>query len=289
MLLKYKFYDTNIYGNCNEEYDICGDEYKIFLNTCFKYSKYFSMTVKTSPCQPYDTKQLEEFEEYRILPDEDFFESTGVYSSPYFEIRYYELCPKLFTLITKVTDSLFKWIDGKGYSNPEDPIFFREDGSVFFRSVIHEGYCELCVREGEDVLGVVDDNRWFLSKSLINGFALSCDNGHRLICKDWFYTYPNQTSVSSYVTEYCFNNRYIGAKRVPFTSETSIRELLEKAEKVDYYVIDTVKNNYNGKLYGPYSKEKYEAQLTVLEVDSMGEWINTLLRPDGLSDSYEQF
>lgn len=284
--MNYKFYDTNIYGDCNEEYDICKDEYRDFLSVCFKYSAFFTIRVWH---KAKESDVLMTLEKYRVPVDDRFLEYYGVYDGAHNEIRCYKLCPEIYELISGLYDSLFSWQLGQVDTDFEDPAFFREDGSVFFYSVIHEGHCQLSVKDGEDVANVVNNKYWYLSKPLINEFALSCDNGHRLICKDWFYTYSNQASVSSYVTDYCVNDRYIGAKRIPYTSECDAAELLAKAGNTEYYIIDTVENEYNGKLYGPYTKEKYEDQLTKLETGPMGEWVSAISRPDGLFDRFEQF
>ena len=45
---------------------------------------------------------------------------------------------------------------GQGHKNPEDPIFYRADGSKFFLSVIHEGELELYVNDSEDISAILD-------------------------------------------------------------------------------------------------------------------------------------
>ncbi|MBE6625537.1 MAG: hypothetical protein E7622_07885 [Ruminococcaceae bacterium] len=60
----------------------------------------------------------------------------------------------------KITDSIFKWIDGWGFKNPEDPCFYRDDGSAFFTSVIHEGVVKLTPRENEDVSKIISNPLW---------------------------------------------------------------------------------------------------------------------------------
>jgi len=70
------------------------------------------------------------------------------------------MCPELCELLLKITDSIFKWIDGWGFKNPEDPCFYRDDGSAFFTSVIHEGVVKLTPRENEDVSKIISNPLW---------------------------------------------------------------------------------------------------------------------------------
>ncbi len=41
----YTYYDTNIFGDCNEEYDIQGEKYVELLKLCFKFSATFSFMI----------------------------------------------------------------------------------------------------------------------------------------------------------------------------------------------------------------------------------------------------
>ena len=47
-----------------------------------------------------------------------------------------------------------------GFNNPENPVFYRENGSIFFSSLIHEGEITLTVNDGEDVSKITMINGW---------------------------------------------------------------------------------------------------------------------------------
>ena len=73
--------------------------------------------------------------------------------------NYYRVCDKLCDILLKTTNHIFSWLNGWGYENPEDPTFYREDGSLFFTSTIHEGECTLFVRD-EDVSEILANKLW---------------------------------------------------------------------------------------------------------------------------------
>ena len=93
--------------------------------------------------------------EEKLKPYEIDFISTAktYYDGAY--VKCYVVCDDLFNEMLEISDSLFKWIYGWGYTNPEDPTFYRDDDSVFFLSVIHDGECYLMPRVNEDVTAVV--------------------------------------------------------------------------------------------------------------------------------------
>ena len=69
----------------------------------------------------------------------------------------------MLRIILRISDNLFGYIDGWGYTNPEDPTFYRSDGSVFLKSEIHEGEVWLMPRNNEDVSQIVADSNWIKS------------------------------------------------------------------------------------------------------------------------------
>ena len=72
---------------------------------------------------------------------------------------------------TRMNDSIFKWMYGK-VKKPEDIAFYREDGSVFLSSVIHEGEDSLFPREGEDISAILDLDNWYLVDDAKRWFKL---------------------------------------------------------------------------------------------------------------------
>lgn len=142
-------YDLQTY----EDYDILGNEYINLINLCFQYSEYFTLLFKNSyidtSIKPYKT-------EIRI-PDD----ITGFTTSEYFERRFFKCNDASRNYMYNITDNLFDLVNRNELKNkPEDPIFYRKDGSVFFWSMIHEGICILSNRENEDVMDVVSKHGW---------------------------------------------------------------------------------------------------------------------------------
>lgn len=161
---KYKFFDTDSYGNM--EFDISGQDYIQLLEICFKYSSTMSMLIDKRRLA--GDSRLLELEKHRLpltdtvkgvyghypFSDMDSFDAM----SPY-EIRHYSLNPHTRPVISSITCSLFTWMCGWEFMNPTDPAFYRNDGSVFFSSIIHEGECTIMPKESEDI-GMVLKDHW---------------------------------------------------------------------------------------------------------------------------------
>ena len=160
----YKFFDTDSTGQ--KEYDIAGSHYRILLKTCFAYCNTFSVMINYTvrAC----VSVFDGIEEYRLPITKNITRayrhygdfSENKHKNGAYEIRHYKLCPETQKILIDITDSIFKWIYGWGYSNPEDPAFYRADGSVFFCSTIHEGECTLLVNEGENIADIVSCGPW---------------------------------------------------------------------------------------------------------------------------------
>lgn len=153
---KYVFRDTDITGF--EEYDIVGDDYKTLIDTCCKYCTVMSLYITDSKLN-----HLDELEKFRIPKNENIkfiYEHYGGNPAYWASVKYYRVCPELKELLLKISDSIFKWLNGWGYKNPDDPTFYRKDGSVFFTSTIHDGECILMPKENEDVTGILSNKNW---------------------------------------------------------------------------------------------------------------------------------
>ena len=66
---KYTFFDTNFFGDCNEDFDIAGEDYEKFLKTCYKYSSTFSFTVDGQNKKFIQANLPPELEKFRIPMD----------------------------------------------------------------------------------------------------------------------------------------------------------------------------------------------------------------------------
>lgn len=148
----YVFYDTDMYYG-HEEYDIRGEAYKTLMRTCCQFSSVLSLKfmhpniAAISKLHPFEIRKPDNIPENEAL------------QNCYWDIRYYRACPALCDILISIADGIFEWLHGWGFKNPDDPIFYRSDGSVFFGSEIHEGVCVFNPKYGEnvdDLLACVD-------------------------------------------------------------------------------------------------------------------------------------
>jgi hypothetical protein len=115
---------------------------------------------------------LKKIENFKISKNDNITFQFEHYRNSEFEIKYYRVCDDLIDIITSNTNNMFCWINGWGYSNPEDPTFYREDGSVFFTSTIHNGVCKFIVDESkEDISEIILDKRWILLEDTGDGMT----------------------------------------------------------------------------------------------------------------------
>lgn len=155
----FRFFDTDETGKA--DYDIADEQYQELLQTCFRYSATVSVILS-----PQFSGDIQAWEPYRIpVPPNvqrvyaHYGQAAGDWIQE-FEIRHYRLDQRMQNLLLTYTKSMFQWLCGWGYDHPNDPAFFRSDGSVFFYSVIHEGHCTLQPRRDEDASGVISQARW---------------------------------------------------------------------------------------------------------------------------------
>lgn len=156
------FYDYS--DATNTDNDIVGDEYKQLIDICFKYCK--TVAFKIAPKQ--DISICKEMQKFIVAKNERI--TYNFYQTTYIDVEngegtesqtvFYELTPELCNVMKNSVNSIFEWIYGRGFKNPEDPVFFREDGSVFFSSVIHDGELFIYPREDEDVQSFLEKNNW---------------------------------------------------------------------------------------------------------------------------------
>ena len=138
--------------------DICGKQYEDLIRLCCKYSGVFSFIVQVPAMEV--AEQLEKFRIER--PENIEFSHNHYITNENTEPggRFYRVCPELCEFLLDKADSIYEWINGWDFENPEDPTFYRKDGSVFFTSVIHEGEVFLLPRDDEDVSIVINNDYW---------------------------------------------------------------------------------------------------------------------------------
>ena len=152
MMEKYVFFDTDIDGN--EEYDIRGEAYKTLIRTCCEHSAVLYLKY-TQPNLPI----ADQLKKYEINKPSNIPNDTVIYG-PYCERHYFKVCPELCEILLNATEGIFEWLNGWGFQNPDDPTFYREDGSVFFASEIHNGLCVLIPNNGENVEELLRAATW---------------------------------------------------------------------------------------------------------------------------------
>ena len=154
----YKFYDTDKSGFA--EFDIDGEHYLKLLEVCFKYSSSFSWRVCGN-----DIVEPEGIKKFQIPITDNVLHAYGHYykhiDDPQLsQIRHYKITNETIDTFSSVTNSIFKWITDWVHTNPEDPVFYREDGSIFFSVIVHEGECMLFPNINEDISDALKFGNW---------------------------------------------------------------------------------------------------------------------------------
>ena len=147
----YKYYNYDIYDlTSEEEIDLNGDTYYKLIKLCCEKCNVLSFSIEfPNICSPKMKNNLKKYEiqnPYDTDSDEDS------------SVHYYRVCPELCQLLIESVSSMFAWI---GYIMPEDPTFYRPDGSIFFTSTTHEGELTLMPRGDEDISEILSGNNWF--------------------------------------------------------------------------------------------------------------------------------
>lgn len=147
----YAFYDTDIYGN--EEYDIRGDRYKELLRICCRNSSVLCLKYLYPDLVAADILKAFEIPKPKNI-------TVFSNSSSYCCVKFYRVCPELCDAMIGIADGIFEWLCGWGFRNPDDPTFYRSDGTVFFVSEIHSGVCAIMPREDECLEDILQVAPW---------------------------------------------------------------------------------------------------------------------------------
>ncbi|MBQ3073351.1 MAG: hypothetical protein IJD19_01585 [Ruminococcus sp.] len=154
---KYRFRDTDDTGW--DEYDIEGEDYRELIDTCCQYCSIVSFDIYP---QYEDAEYLIQIQKYMIKREDTYrvvSEEFGSYITGT-DKRYYRVCSEMSDLLKK-EKNIFSWLWEE--NNPfhfENLTFYREDGTVFFESITHEGECYLYAKETEDVSKIVSNQLW---------------------------------------------------------------------------------------------------------------------------------
>lgn len=165
--MKFTYYDSDIFTG-EGDFDISGSNYEELLNLCFKYSDVMSFLI-----YDFNTSYLQDLEKFKIKRPQSItnsFEKQRTIEDsmpPYYQ--YYKVCDGLKMLMRIISDSIFQFVHTWGYTNPEDPTFYRADGSVFFYSIVHEGECSFLPRDNEDISKILSMGHWVVDSYPYDG------------------------------------------------------------------------------------------------------------------------
>lgn len=146
---QYTFFARDYYSNSGN-FSISGVHYSALLQHCFQYSYYFSLVVynMSSPL----VKSLEKCRVAEIPP---FLEN---FSHDHRRIFYFA-CEESYKIISSNSENLLN--DSiQQINSTEDPLFFREDGTLFFEAICHEGEYSLFLQAEENVDDVLKFGHW---------------------------------------------------------------------------------------------------------------------------------
>ena len=148
----------------DEEFDISGKEYVDLITTCFKYSSVVSFYITNTDFPYYD-----ELQKFRTNAPANVENCRG-FSSRNGKTEFFKVCPEIFDLMLKISDSMFKWIDGWDYTNPNDPVFHRKDGTTFMESLVDNCVVILHPRNDEKVDNIVSKRHWYKENGKVSFF-----------------------------------------------------------------------------------------------------------------------
>ena len=159
---EYFFYDWDCMTN--EDLEFSREAYIELLNYCFSHSQTVSFIIRDPDIAFSDW--LEQFRVSRLENTE--ISVYGLYKTTPEDAgyRFYRTCPELHKWMLEAANSMFEWLDGWGFKNPEDPCFFREDGRALFFSTIHEGELALRVDDEENIERILTKAKWVTERWL---------------------------------------------------------------------------------------------------------------------------
>lgn len=149
-------------------------QYVQLLNCCFRYSSFVSFRHLNS-----EHPVASHLAKWEVKPDNIEFDISDDPSKR----SIYAACEELHQVMLTWCDDLFS-LDAYGEPPlPEDPMFFREDGSVFFSSIIHEGECSLYPRTDESIEDILSWRHWLYIDE--NGYPAVPAKDHQFPLPDY--------------------------------------------------------------------------------------------------------
>lgn len=169
MIKEYISYDFDDEDDGEKSISIYGKNFEMLMEKCFEYSTCFSMIFRpandpiTFPAEiTHDnTYDYTEYDKYIIKsgktnkwPGSPGAACGGI-------IRYYKCCEDTLNMILSISDTIFDFAYWWDNLNPEDPCFYRADGTVLLASEIHEGKCYLFPKDSEDFDEIFNTIKWY--------------------------------------------------------------------------------------------------------------------------------
>ena len=152
--VEYRFRDTDDTGW--DEYDIEGEDYRELIEVCCQYCSVVSFDVYP-PNE--EVEYLIQLQQHLIKRDPTYKALNGNCRTGS-DKRYYTVCAEMCDLLKK-ENNIFAWFwEEKNPFHFENLTFYRNDGTIFFESITHEGECYLYVKETEDVSRIVSNELW---------------------------------------------------------------------------------------------------------------------------------
>lgn len=180
--VKYRFRDTDETGW--DKYDIEGEGYRALIDACCQYCSVVSFDI--SP-QYKDAEYLVPIQKYLIKRDNAYGVFNEIFKSYTAEPdkRYYIVCTEMSNLLKK-EKNIFSWFwKEKNPFHFENLTFYRNDGTVFFESITHEGECYFYAKETEDISQIVSNELWEQNPKPMQ-FDLTPKN------EEWVLEYTNE-------------------------------------------------------------------------------------------------
>jgi len=151
--------------NCNTENDedtIKGNELELLWDVCFKYSEFFSVSF-IEPAESINFFHEFQKNAIEVRKTNEWPGTRLITIPPNLYAPYVAILPcndETRRLISLVSNNLIEFVNCWGLKNPEDPAFYRKDGTPFFSTTIHEGYFAINADENEDISEILSKRVW---------------------------------------------------------------------------------------------------------------------------------
>ena len=162
---QYTFFSRDYFSNSGN-FSIAGDHFVVLMNYCFQYSSYLSF--RTS--QP-DNRIIHELKKCQIESSEIGCELENKHDRIFCNTSKEVYNTLMLCSSILLEDGYFR---PAGY--PEDIIFYRQDGSIFFEAINHEGEYSLFVSSEENVDAILKFGHWLAFDAFGKPEAPACEH-----------------------------------------------------------------------------------------------------------------